>query len=157
MNRILVGALGAVLLVVYGIFWWYGQAAKRAPSAPTHLALETAATAEADELPGSDAGDAMGLGLPEANEQIREQKRYDRLDKNRDGSHQPYRNAQLPSQGFPQARCRYGNKLLTFDGWSVATDNRFKGADKNGDGWLSREEFATTKPRAAKKPASKCR
>ena len=39
---------------------------------------------------------------------------------------------------------------------AVATDNKFKGADKNGDGSLTREEFATTKQKKAKKPACKC-
>ena len=29
--------------------------------------------------------------------------------------------------------------------------------DKNGDGWLNREEFATTKQKDAKKPACKCK
>ena len=48
-----------------------------------------------------------------------------------------------------------GNNLRTFDEWSVATRNGFKGADRNGDGWLSREGYATTKPKEAKKPVCK--
>ena len=156
MNRILVGALGALLLVASGLFWWQGRAADRTPSAPTQLALEAAATTDADELPNSDAGDAVGPGLPEASEQSREQKRYDRLDKNRDGRITRTEMVAPRVKDFRKLDVD-GNNLLTFDEWSVATDNRFKRGDKNGDGWLSREEFATTKPKQAKKPACKCK
>jgi hypothetical protein len=156
MNRILVGALGALLLVSSGFFWWQGRAADRASAAPARLALEAAPTAIADELPDSDAGDAVGPGLPEANEQSREQKRYDRLDKNRDTRITRTEMLSPRVKDFRKLDAD-GNNLLTFDEWSVATDNRFKGADKNGDGWLSREEFAATKPKAAKKPACKCK
>ena len=155
MNRILVGALGALLLVASGLFWWQGRAADRVPAAPTRLALEAVPTAEADDLPDSDAGDAVGPGLPEANEQSREAKRYDRLDKNRDGKITRTEMVAPRVKDFRKLDVD-GNNLLTFDEWSVATDNRFKGADKNGDGWLSREEYATTRPKKAKKPVCKC-
>ena len=48
------------------------------------------------------------------------------------------------------------NNLLSFEEWAVMTSNRFKGADANGDGQLTRQEFATTKPKPAKHPACKC-
>ena len=39
MNRIVIGALGALLLVAAGVFWWQGRAASdNAPQVP-HLAL----------------------------------------------------------------------------------------------------------------------
>ena len=156
MNRILVGALGALLLVSSGIFWWQGHAADRQPSAATRLALEAVPTADAEELPDSEAGDAVGPGLPEANEQSREQKRYDRLDKNRDARITRTEMLSPRVKDFRKLDVD-GNNLLTFDEWSVATDNRFKGADHNGDGWLSREEYATTKPKKPSKPACKCK
>ena len=154
MNRILVGALGALLLSASGLFWWQGRAADRAPAAPTHLAIASAPAAE-EELPDSDAGDAVGPGLPEASEQSREQKRYDRFDKNRDSKITRTEMLSPRVKDFRKLDVD-GNNLLTFDEWSVATDNRFKAADKNGDGSLSREEFATTKLKVAKKPACKC-
>lgn len=156
MSRVLVGALGALLLVASGIFWWQGRAADRVPAAPTWLALESVASTEADELPDSEAGDAVGPGLPEASEQSREQKRYDRFDKNCDGHITRTEMLSPRVKDFRKLDVD-GNNLLTFDEWSVATDNRFKSADKNGDGWLGREEFATTKLKAAKKPACKCK
>ena len=48
------------------------------------------------------------------------------------------------------------NNLLSFEEWAVATSNKFKSADANGDGQLTRPEFATTKPKLAKKPACRC-
>jgi hypothetical protein len=150
----LVGALGALLLVASGLFWWQGRAAVTPPAAPSHLALASAPSAD-EELPDSDAGDALGPGLPEASEQSREAKRFDRVDKNRDGKITRTEMLSPRVKDFRKLDVD-GNNLLTFDEWSVASDNRFKGADKNGDGGLSREEFATTKQKKAKKPACKC-
>ena len=48
-----------------------------------------------------------------------------------------------------------GNNLLTFDEWSVKAINKFKAADKNGSGFLTREEFAATKAKP-RKQACKC-
>ena len=62
MNRMLVGALGALLLVASGLFWWQGRAAVSPPSAPTQLALASAAAADA-ALPESDPGAAVRPGL----------------------------------------------------------------------------------------------
>ncbi len=155
MNRILVGALGALLLVASGLFWWQGRAAVSPPSTPSHLALTSAPAAD-EELPDSDAGDAVGPGLPEASEQSREQKRFDRLDKNRDGKITRTEMLSPRVKDFRKLDVD-GNNLLTFDEWAVATDNRFKGADKNGDGNLDRDEFRATKPKAPKKAACKCK
>lgn len=48
------------------------------------------------------------------------------------------------------------NNLLSFEEWSVVTANRFKGADKDGEASLTRDEFATTKPKRSKDPQCKC-
>ena len=154
MNRMLVGALGALLLVASGLFWWQGRAAVTPPATPSHLALPAAAATD-EELPDSDAGDAVGPGLPEASEQTREQRRFDRLDKNRDGKITRTEMLSPRVKDFRKLDVD-GNNLLTFDEWAVATDNKFKAADKNGDGNLTREEFATTKQKKPKKPACKC-
>ena len=44
-----------------------------------------------------------------------------------------------------------GKRVRALDDWY----NGFKGADSNGDGWLSREGYATTKPKEARKPVCK--
>lgn len=156
MNRILIGALGALMLASAGVFWWQGRATEAIAPPPPRLALGLAPSADAeDELPDSDAGDAVGPDLPHASEQSREQRRFDRLDKDRDDR---ITRAEMLS---PRARDFRkldldGNNLLTFEEWAVATSNKFKAADANGDGWLSHGEYATTKQKP-KKPACRCK
>ena len=53
MNRVILGALGALLLVAAGVFWWQGRAATdNAPPVP-HLqpAAPQASASAADDLP----------------------------------------------------------------------------------------------------------
>ncbi|EGD58589.1 hypothetical protein Y88_0646 [Novosphingobium nitrogenifigens DSM 19370] len=155
MNKVVIGALGALLLVAAGVFWWQGRAASvNAPPTP-RLALPTeGSTGVDDTIPDGDVGDAMGPALPEVPEETKEQKRFDRLDRDRDGK---ITRAEMLGPRVKEFRKLDvdGNNLLTFDEWSVKTDNKFKGADHNGDGWLSRDEFATTRAKP-KKPACKC-
>ena len=49
-----------------------------------------------------------------------------------------------------------GNNLLSFEEWAVATSNRFKSGDANGDGSLTRAEFATTRPKQSQRPGCRC-
>ena len=156
MNRIALGALGALLLLAAGVFWWQGRAATDgAPPAP-HLDPPAAKETADDSLPEADAGDASGPDLPDVPEATKEQKRFDRLDRNHDGK------ISLPEMLAPRARefrklDTDGNNLLTFDEWAVKTINKFKAADKTGKGYLTREEFAATKaPPRKTKPKCEC-
>lgn len=155
MNRIVLGALGALLLVAAGLFWWQGRAADAGPPPVPRLALDTP-TAEADELPDADGEGLQGPALPQANEQTREQKRFDRLDRDRDG--RITRNEVLAPRVRDFRKLDVdGNNLLSFEEWAVKTSDRFKTADANGDQALTREEFATTKPKVKKRQDCACR
>jgi hypothetical protein len=155
MNRIVIGALGALLLVAAGIFWWQGRAATDAPPAAPQMVPAKGAHAAADEpLPEADPGDATGPDLPDVPEETKEQKRFDRLDRDRDGK------ITLPEMLAPRAKEFRkldvdGNNLLTFDEWAAHTINKFKAADKGGKGYLTRADFATTKA-PPKKQACAC-
>ena len=156
MNRIIIGALGALLLVAAGVFWWQGRAASdNAPRGP-HLALpEPKAGATDEPLPEADAGDATGPELPGVTEATKEQKRFDRLDRDHNGK--ITLNEMLASRARAFRKLDVdGNNLLTFDEWSVKAINKFKAADKNGSGYLTREEFATTKAKP-RKQSCKCK
>ncbi len=156
MNRIVIGALAALMLVAAGIFWWQGRASDGAGSSVAPLPLASAAPSEAEELPEADPGDMVGPGLPQANEATREQRRFDRLDKDRDD--RITRNEMLsPRVKDFRKLDTDGNNLLTFEEWAIATSNKFKAADGDGDQALNRAEYATTKTKAARKPACKCR
>lgn len=150
MNRTVLGAFAALLLVAAGVFWWQGRAAVSTGNLPT-LATPKAP----DSLPVADLHGQRGAALPEATEQTKEQKRFDRLDKNRDGKISRVEMLSPRAAAFRKLDVD-GNNLLTFDEWAVKTSNKFKGADANGDRVLDRLEFAKTKPKAKVKPACKC-
>ncbi len=155
MNRTILGAISALLLAAAGLFWWQGRAATEAAAPPPPVAVETVPLGETDAIPTEDGEGLMGGALPEADEATREEKRFNRLDRNRDN--QISRNEALAPRvaAFRKLDTDHNN-LLSFEEWAVATSNRFKGADANGDGQLTRPEFATTKPKPAKKPACRC-
>ena len=154
MNRTLLGAFAALFLAAGGLFWWQGRAAID----PGKLPLVGAASALSGgdlSLPTADGKGLSGPALPEANEATREQRRFDRLDRNRDG--RITRNEMLaPRVAAFRKLDTDGNNLLTFEEWAVRGSNRFKAADANGDGILDRTEFATTKPKPRVAPTCRC-
>lgn len=155
MNRIVIGALAALLFVAAGLFWWQGRAefdAGAAPPAPEGFA---GADPAPDALPTADVSGMKGPALPEATEATREQRRFGRYDRNRDG--RITRNEMLSTRTKAFRKLdKDGNNLLTFEEWAVGTVDKFDQADSNRDGELSPAEFATTRPKPAKQPACRC-
>jgi hypothetical protein len=140
MNRFVLGALAALVMVSVGLFWWQGRAA-----------VERGAP-----LPQAPVSSIAPQEMPEATEQTREQRRFGRYDRNRDG--RITRNEMLSTRvdGFRKLD-QDGNNLLTFEEWAVATVTKFDGADANQDQALTPEEFRKTAPPPAKaKPGPKC-
>lgn len=151
MNRTVLGAFGMLLMIAAGLFWWQGRATVGVD------ALPVAALGAPDNgaLPGADGRGLRGPALPEATEETREQRRFGRLDRNRDNK--ITRNEMLAPRAAAFRKLDVdGNNLLSFEEWAVKTSNKFKGADANGDGILDRAEYATTKPKPKLKPACKC-
>ena len=85
MNRIILGAVSARRLAGAGLFWWQGQAAidASAPDAPQMSDPEETGL-PIEELPSEDGNGMEGTALPGANNASREEKRFNRLDRNRD-------------------------------------------------------------------------
>lgn len=151
MNRTVLGAFAALLLVATGLFWWQGRAALDVGDP-----LPPAADNATDEgLPDATGQGLRGAAPPAANEVTKEQRRFDRLDRNRDGKITRVEMLSPRVAGFRKLDAD-GNNLLSFEEWAVKTSNRFKGADGNGDGNLDRGEFVKTKPKAKAKPACNC-
>ena len=145
MNRTLLGSLAALLLTAAGLFWWQGRAETDVGKAPQQLADLPAG----QELPDETGDGLHGAAPPEVNEATKEQRRFDRLDKNRD-ARITRTEALMPRVAGFRKLDTDGNNLLSFEEWAVKTTNKFKGADKNGDGTLDRPEFATTKQQKGK-------
>ena len=93
---------------------------------------------------------------PEATPISREEKRFDRSDKDKDGK------IVLAELTTPRRKAfakldKNGNGSLSFEEWAVKTIDKFKGADKDRSGWLTRAEYATTAPPPPKKkPRCSC-
>ena len=156
MNRIILGAVSALLLAGAGLFWWQGQASVDASAPPPPPVAEIDASGAAlEDLPSEDGEGMQGAALPGANEASKEEKRFNRFDRNRDYQISRPEMLQPRVTAFRKLDTDHNN-LLSFDEWSVTTSNRFKKADGNGDALLTRAEFAATKPKPAKKPACKC-
>jgi len=158
MNRVILGAVSALLLAGAGLFWWQGQASINASAPPPQQLSEPEASGlPLEELPDEDGEGLQGPSLPPGiSEASREEKRFNRLDRNRDNVITRVEMLQPRIAAFRKLDTDHNN-LLSFEEWSVATSNRFKKADANGNGSLTRGEFATTKPKEPKKAACGCR
>lgn len=154
MNRIVLGAVAALLLVGAGLFWWQGRAATEIGAPPPEAGLQEE-VADPLALPSADIAGKRGPAPPQASEATREQRRFGRMDRDADGRVTRVEMLSTRTAAFRKLDLD-GNNLLTFEEWAIATGNRFKGADRNGDQSLTREEFATTKPKEAPKPKCRC-
>jgi len=146
MGRFLAGSVAALLLVAGGLFWWQGEAERNAQPLIAH------GGAKAQPLALPPEGDPAARGapppsVPEAAPRTREQKRFDRYDRDRDGILTRAEMMASRAAAFRKLD-KDGNNLLSFEEWAVRTSERFAGADKDHDGRLSRAEFATTAPKA---------
>lgn len=153
MWRYLLAALAAVLAI--GTGWLLVRGEPRSDAAihrtPMLAAIQAAGS-------GTDAGadDTSPPVLPEAPERSREQKRFDRYDKDRDAK--ITRDEYLMSRRKAFAKLDLnGDGRLSFEEWSAKTMKRFADADADRSGTLTATEFATTKPkRRASRPTCAC-
>ena len=156
MNRIVLGAVVALMLAGVGLFWLQGQAeVERGAPPPDPAAL---GQREADgTLPSADIAGLEGPAPPEASELSREERRFFRYDRNRD--RKITRNEMLSTRTDAFRKLdKDGNNLLTFEEWAVATVDRFEGMDKDGNDELTQAEFATSAPaqNTAARPRCDC-
>jgi hypothetical protein len=142
MLRFFAGVGSALLLVAAGFFIWKGWAQRETspiPDAPS----ESAAAQE--------GGGGAPSEPPSADERTREQRRFDRADRDNDG--------RITLEELTYARRRAYARLdvnhdghLSFDEWAVRTLTKFATADGNHDRSLDRTEFATTAPPRRRPP-----
>lgn len=155
MNRILLGAICALIFVGIGTVWWQGRAEVEQGAPPPLVLPSESAEPTEPEIPVSDAGDLTGPAPPESTELTREQRRFFRYDRNRDSIISRNEMLSTRTDAFRKLD-KDGNNLLSFEEWAVTTANRFDKADQNGNRELTPEEFATTKPKRSSKPACRC-
>ena len=143
MGRFLAGVGSALLLVLAGFFIWKSQAESEDPIPPAPKPRAAAPLLDSMAEP------------PSAPEKSREEKRFARYDKDKNGA--ITRAEMLETRRKPfQKLDKNGDGKLSFEEWAAATSDKFAKADANGDGALNAAEFLTTKPKPAKKKACAC-
>lgn len=146
MTRYLIGAIAALLLAGGAVM----MVQSRAPGAdrPSLAAIPDAPppAAEVDEhgAPLPLIGRAPGV-----DPKSKEEKRFARADKNKDGRITLAELVDPRRKPFAKLD-RDGDGKLSFEEWSVKTIEKFHKANADGDGALSPAEYATTAPKPRK-------
>jgi hypothetical protein len=141
MNRLVLGALAALLMVAAGLFWWQGRAELARGVPPPDISANAPASDVPIALPSANPN-ARGSKLPRAAKTSlsKEQARFNRYDRNRDG--QISRNEMLSTRvkAFQKLDTNHDN-MLSFEEWAVKTSDRFKEIDSNHDGVITPAEL----------------
>ena len=145
MLRFLTGAGSATLLLLAGFFIWKAVANGNATPVP---AAPTAAATEAD-------GPLVPGQPPSADARTREQRRFDRADRDNDGRVTVEEMTWQRRRNYQRLDANHDNQL-SFEEWASSTLRKFAQADANNDRALNRAEFATTAPRPRRTAAARC-
>lgn len=155
MKPFLAGAGSALMLASAGFFVWQAQA-ERAPSLPA--APSASATGSAT---GRATASNAPLGLadlappPEASERTREEKRFARYDKDKNGGVGADEYLAARRKGFAKLDAN-GDGRLSFDEYAVKAVVKFGTADRDKSGVLNATEFAATRVVRKAKPRPNC-
>lgn len=144
MARFLAGAAACFLLLTGAFLIWQSHA-EQGPGLPEAPSPRAAASFTAPGL----------LSAPEATPKSREEKRFRRADKNKDGKIESEELLGARRKAFAKLDTD-GNGTLGFDEWAFKTIEKFKGADRDRSGWLTAAEYATTAPPPPKHPSCSC-
>ena len=147
MLRFLAGVAATFLLMTGAFLIWQSRAAS-SPGLPAAPAARTAGSS----LFGSDTP----LKAPEASPKSREEKRFSRYDKNKDGKVQADEYLAARRRNFDKLDIDH-NGALSFQEYAVKGIEKFVAAGGK-KGWLSPAEFvATAPPQAKRKLGCSCR
>ena len=148
MLRYATGTASVLLFLIAGFFLWksQGSAENPIPKAPKALAALSAADQTEDSRGGEPAATP-----PAATEKSKEEKRFARADKDKDGKI-TLEELYLPRRKAFARLDTNSDGRLAFEEWSASTNEKFGEADKDKSASLSPAEFATTKPKTKAKP-----
>ncbi len=147
MWRYLIGGVAALSLVGAGWLIFDGDAHRDPLSTPIVAAPSSAPAAQ---------DDPAATPLPEAPARSREEKRFGRYDKDRNGRITREEYLAPRRKAFAKLDTD-GDGRLSFDEWAAKTTTRFAEADHDHSGVLDAAEFATTAPkRKTPRPTARC-
>jgi hypothetical protein len=144
--RFLAGAAACFLLMTGAFLLWQSRAQEAPPLPPAPA--PRAATPSMATAP-------VRLEAPEATPKSREEKRFSRADKDKNGRIEAAELLTPRRKAFAKLDGN-GNGTLSFEEWAVKSIDKFRGADKDRSGWLTPAEYATTAPPPPKKKRCAC-
>lgn len=146
MWRYFAGAAACLLMFTGVILLWQGRAQETAqlPPAPVPRPASQSIIAR-----------PTLLQAPEASPKSREEKRFSRADKDKNGRIEREELLAPRRKAFAKLDTN-GNGTLSFEEWGVKTIHKFGGADKDRSGWLTAAEYATTAPPPPKRKICAC-
>lgn len=142
MWRFLAGVASALLLAGAGLVWW--SSGKQDTPLLSAIAPPLARSTEAPDV-----------APPEAEERTREQKRFDRYDKDRNELVSAEEYLANRRKAFARLDADHDGRL-SFEEWAKKTTDKFAAADADKSKALSRAEFATTKVVRKTRPRPNC-
>ena len=143
MWRFLAGVGSAVLLMVAGLLVWQAQANKPSPI-PLAPAAADAPMGMVDLAPP-----------PEASERTREEKRFARYDKDKNGAVGRDEYLVGRQKGFAKLDVNHDGRI-SFEEYAVKAVVKFAAADRDKNSALNATEFATTRVVRKAKAKPKC-
>ncbi len=141
MWRFLGGVASATLLMLAGLLVWQAQADKPSPIPGAPSIASAAPMGIADLAPP-----------PEASERTREEKRFARYDKDKNGAVGRAEYLASRQKGFAKLDANSDGRI-SFDEYAVKTTEKFAAADQDRNNALNAAEFART--RVVRKPKVK--
>lgn len=133
MWRYLTGGAAVVAAISAGVMM-FSSDARPGAVLPQQPVVRAGGDTPTDPLPGE---------APQAADKTREQKRFDRYDKDRDAK--ITREEYLAQRRKTYARLDTdGDGTLSFDEWAIKATTKFAAADRDKSGAMTAPEFATT-------------
>ena len=142
MWRFLAGVAATLVLVTAGLFLWNARADRRSP------------IPAAPQAAVGSSGDVELAPPPEASEKTREEKRFARYDKDRNGAVVQGEYLAGRRKGFDKLDLNHDGRL-SFEEYAVKGVQKFAAADKDKNSQLNAAEFATTRVVRKAKPAKR--
>ncbi len=139
MGRFLAGVASALLLVVAGLFFWQGADSGTA-AVPLTLSDEAEPQGAQDALFAS----ARMPSAPSAPAKSKEEKRFNRYDKDRNGAVSGGEYLFSRRKAYDRIDANHDG-VLSFSEYATKASLKFAKADRDRSGSLTRTEFETTK------------
>lgn len=145
MWRYMVGGVAVLMMLAAGVVLFRSRASADAPT--TLLPAQPGATAQAD--------DPLPDQAPQATDRTREQKRFDRYDKDRNGGVTREEYLMQRRKAFAKLDVNHDGQLA-FDEWAIKAETKFATADRDKSGVMNTTEFATTAVKRKPSLRAKC-